>query len=131
MSATLFLIVSLCISAGGPLLSAPGEPDSLPVPARPEQHPAARMLSPDEFVTHFVALSNLLNECDGDWELFRRKRDEYLSRNGVTEEDMLSFVNSHPGDPEFWSQLWERINRQLKPAETDTVQADTGLTPTR
>ena len=63
----------------------------------------------EDYVTHFVSISLLLNECGEDWELFKKQRDNYLLQNRITGDDLLLFITSHEEEPEYWFELWEKI----------------------
>jgi|GEM_PF-5963101 len=94
------------------LLFAPGVfPDLTPQERDPS---ATTLVMPlDDYVTHFVSISLLLNECGEDWELFKKKRDNYLLHNGITGDDLLLFLTSHEEEPEYWLELWEKIYETL------------------
>lgn len=81
-------------------------------------------LSQEEFVRHYTALHQLLQESRGKWELFEEKRDTYMMTHSLTEEDLTSFVNGTEREPEFWVELWEQILRELDIESADSLSAD-------
>ncbi len=88
----------------------------------PEAGQVHRTLTADEFVTIYVSLTRILDECAGDRDLFEQKRDRFLSRMGVTREQLFDFVTSKDKNPVFWSSLWQNINDQLQPLDSLTTE---------
>jgi hypothetical protein len=49
------------------------------------------------------------------------KRDEVLSRHGVTEEDLYAFVEAHGRDVDYMAGVWSDVEARLHPQ--DSAQA--------
>jgi hypothetical protein len=109
------LVALLTVLLGGQVIPPKADTltrDSLPGAAAPGGQ-MNRMLSSEEFVTHIVSLTRLMEESANDWALFKKKREEYLSSHGLTPDLLASFVRDQQKEPEFWSTLWDTIQMKL------------------
>jgi hypothetical protein len=78
-------------------------------------------------VSHLVAIRRLEDKYGDDWELFRKKRDEYLSSNGLTPDQFTAFLDDRLMRPEYWTTLWEAIQKGV--VDTTLASPDTKDSP--
>jgi len=88
---SLALLVSFACSSEGPEVEAPG------------------VLSREEFVRAYVELRVAALESPGE-ELSLETRDRVLQELGLTEEDLLSFVEANGRDVQFMRRVWEEVD---------------------
>ncbi|MFQ6102829.1 MAG: hypothetical protein ACE5OP_00885 [Candidatus Glassbacteria bacterium] len=122
---TIFLaLIILQLVQGTPTRFQKEEEDTSSHVVSKEKQTPQVLLTTDEFVEHYVSLTLIERECGGDWELFKKRRDEYLSSHGITEEHLVSFITNTHKEPEFWSNLLDTINRRLEPPEQENSQTE-------
>jgi hypothetical protein len=107
----------------------PGAEDSIRQIVPEDSQVSRDVLTAEEFVEHYVSLTLILEEAEGDWKLFQERRDAYLSTNGITSDHLLSFVSSKQEKPEYWIDLWKNIYFKLKPPGDETGEIVDSLTP--
>jgi len=76
---------------------------------------AARRKAPDRdtFIATYVDLRReALTSPSG--VVGPERRDEILSRHGVTEEDLLSFVDAHGRDVAYMAGLWGEVEQRMQ-----------------
>lgn len=75
----------------------------------------------DEFVNAYVALR--VAELRGSGNVIAaRTRDSVLAAHGVSEDDLVTFADSHGGDPVYMAELWGAVEDSV---EKYTTRADT------
>jgi hypothetical protein len=53
-----------------------------------------------------------------DRQLKPTQRDEVLSRHGVSEEDLLGFVDVHGRDVDYMASVWGEVEARLHPQDS-------------
>ena len=57
-------------------------------------------------------------------------RTRVLDENGVTEDQLLGFVDAHGGDPKYMAEVWTEVELRQRPPATDgTATSDGGPQP--
>ncbi len=73
---------------------------------------AERALSRDAFVAAYLDL-RLAALRTPEAEIRPEDRAEVLARHGVTEEDLLRFVEVHGGEVELMKTVWDEVQARL------------------
>lgn len=66
----------------------------------------------EAFIATYVDLRTTVVRAEAH-ELSDEDRSAVLSRHGVTEEDLLSFVETHGGNVAFMRQVWDEVEARL------------------
>jgi hypothetical protein len=105
-------------SAGALLLGA-----VLAVPACSGGDPTAP-IDRDAFIEVMIELRLAAREFR-DPSAFDSRKDQILADAGVSDSTLMRFVRAHQDDPEYMSEIWERIDEQVNPPAllTDTTGA--------
>ena len=84
----------------------------LAVAACEEQGPAT--IDREVFVETYVALRVAQLHGPGSNPLPAEERARVLAERGVTEEELLAFVEAHGRDPQFMERLWQDVEARLE-----------------
>lgn len=66
----------------------------------------------ETFIATYVDLRTTVVRAEAH-ELSDEARAAVLARHGVTEEDLLSFVETHGGNVAFMRQVWDEVEARL------------------
>lgn len=70
-------------------------------------------LGDDQFVQVMVELRRAAERTRMEPDSFPPQRDRILADAGVTEEQLLAYVQEHGTDLQHMAEIWEAINRRL------------------
>jgi len=73
---------------------------------------AGEAIDRDVFISTYVELRMAAMDAD-TMRVGDEQRSEILSRNGVTEHDLVAFANVHAADMEFMRDIWNDIESRL------------------
>jgi len=83
-------------------------------------------ISPHDFVSTYVDLRLAVLNTGETTELTDSTRAAILDRHGVTEQDLLEFVNVHGNDPTFMKAVWDSVEVSLS---STRPEADPSMKP--
>lgn len=82
-------------------------------------------ISGETFVATYVELRRSALESETG-QITAEERERILSERGITEDDVLTFVDVHGGRIDFMRDVWNDVEaRLLESLEADTARADT------
>ncbi len=79
----------------------------------------AETISPHDFVSTYVDLRLAVLNTGETTELTDSARAAILKHHGVTEDDLLDFVNVHGKDPAFMKAVWDSVEVSLSATRPD------------
>lgn len=77
------------------------------------EEPETETISREMFVETYVALRKAARASETG-EISTEERERVLSEHGVTEEDLLSFVEVHGRRLGFMSEVWSEVEERLE-----------------
>ena len=57
------------------------------------------------------------------------QRTRVLAENGVTEDELLGFVDAYGSDPKLMAEVWTEIERRQRPPADSAVASDSAPQP--
>lgn len=76
-------------------------------------------LDDDRFIDVMVQLRRAAERTRGEPDSFPPRRDRILGDAGVTQEQLLEYVETHGADIARMAAVWDSINRRLGEDEED------------
>ena len=79
-------------------------------------------LDREAFIEVMIELRTAAREFR-DPSAFDSRKAQILTDAGITDSTLMQFVRAHRDDPEYMSEIWERIDQQVNPPalQTDTT----------